>query len=98
MQDLSNEEETLEMLMRVLEALVDRPADVLVEATVTDDGTTFKVTPHTSDLGKVIGLKGRMARTLRTILQAVATKHGTRYTLNIVDQRKIIESTAGGAR
>ena len=63
--DLENEQEALEMLMRVTEALVDRPTDLLIEATVTDFGTTFKASPHPDDLGKLIGKSGRMARALR---------------------------------
>jgi predicted RNA-binding protein YlqC (UPF0109 family) len=86
--NLENEQEALEMLLRVTEALVDRPTDLLVEATVTDFGTTFKASPHPDDLGKLIGKSGRMARALRVILGAVAQKHGTRYVLDIVDTRR----------
>ena len=38
-----------------------------------------------SDIGKVIGKYGRIAKAMRTVLSASATKDGNRYTLDILD-------------
>ncbi|MBQ1949676.1 MAG: KH domain-containing protein, partial [Treponema sp.] len=38
-----------------------------------------------SDIGKVIGKYGRIAKAMRTVLSASATKDGKRYSLDILD-------------
>jgi predicted RNA-binding protein YlqC (UPF0109 family) len=70
----------------IVEALVDYPAQVEVDAHPEEDGSVqlrVKVAP--GDVGKVIGKQGRTARSLRVILLGAATKRRKKYSLNIIE-------------
>jgi predicted RNA-binding protein YlqC (UPF0109 family) len=77
------EVEVYEMLLVVARSLVDRPDDVKITMASDREGTVFTLEPHPSDLGKLIGSKGRTARALRVILAANAAKLRRRLCLNI---------------
>src|SRR4030095_8090452 len=55
--------------------LVDDPNNVRVEETVEDNKITIRLHVSRNDLGKVIGKQGRTAKSIRTLLTAVAAKH-----------------------
>lgn len=70
----------------IVKYLVDNPADVVVEQTITEDkkiSLTLRV--KREDVGKVIGKKGKTAISIRTLLTAVAAKEGKRAVLEILD-------------
>lgn len=69
----------------IAKALVDNPDGVRVEFIERDDGGTVELRVGEGDLGKVIGKQGRTARSIRTILGAVGTKHQKRVTLEILE-------------
>ena len=77
-----------ELLHRILVALVDRPDDVQVTSTDTEQGTTFLVTVAPTDVGKVIGKGGRTAESLRYLLSAFGMKSKVRYSLDIKVSRQ----------
>ena len=60
-----------ELVEFLVRSLVDRPEEVSVNAE--------------DDIGKVIGKQGRIAKAIRTILSACATKDGKRASLEILD-------------
>ena len=66
-------------------ALVDAPDEVFVEAFDEEGQIVLELEVAENDLGKVIGRQGRMARSLRTILSAAASKTRKRYQLEIVE-------------
>ena len=66
-------------------ALVDDPAQVEVSEAGDDANKILKLKVAKSDLGKVIGKKGRTARALRTVLGAAAQKVNKRFTLEILE-------------
>lgn len=80
---MEEQQAALQMMLCVTECLVDHPEKLVVEATVSNTGTAFVVTPHPEDVGKLIGKAGRTARAIRTILSGVSMNHKTRYTLDI---------------
>jgi hypothetical protein len=73
------------LMTHVAKALVDAPDEVEVEAFDEGDHMVLELVVAESDLGKVIGRQGRMARSLRTILGAAALKTRKRYQLEIVE-------------
>ena len=77
------EVEVYEMLLAVARSLVDRPGDVKITMASDQESTVFTLEPHPSDLGKLIGSKGRTARAMRVILAANAAKLRRRLCLNI---------------
>ena len=74
-----------DLITEIVKALVDQPDQVSV--TVTESGQTvmLEIRVADSDLGKVIGKKGRNADAIRTILGAAAGKTRKRYILEIIE-------------
>lgn len=66
-------------------ALVDDPSQVEVSESGDDQARVVKLKVAKSDLGKVIGKKGRTARALRTVLAAAAQKTNVRASLEIIE-------------
>ena len=62
-----------ELLEILSKNLVDSPESVSVEERVDDDGTIIlELTVAESDMGKVIGKQGRIAKAIRTVVKAAA--------------------------
>lgn len=74
-----------ELLEYLAGSLVDSKDEVRVEAV--EDGETLNLALHVSksELGKVIGKQGRIARALRILVRASAVRAGKRATVDIVD-------------
>ncbi len=66
--------------------LVLRPEAVEVKQNTTDQLTTFELRVAKEDLGRVIGKQGRTAKSLRTILNAAASRIQHKATLEIVEE------------
>ncbi|ABZ94119.1 KH domain-containing protein [Leptospira biflexa] len=69
----------------IVTSLVDQPDQVAVNQVPGEEETVIELRVAPKDLGKVIGKNGRIAKSLRTVLQAAGTKQGKNYTLEIVD-------------
>lgn len=79
-------ENVQDLVTEIAKALVDRPEEVEVEVMDGDeDDTVLELYVAPEDVGKVIGKQGRTARSLRTLLNAVGTRHHRRYTLEIIE-------------
>lgn len=69
----------------VARALVDNPDGVEVNMIEGEKSTILELRVASGDIGKVIGKHGRIAKAIRTILSATATKTGKRVVLEILD-------------
>lgn len=78
-------QDMVEFVEYVARALVDEPEAVDVHAIEGAETIAVELTVAEHDLGKVIGRQGRMARSLRTLLSALATKHQRRVVLDILE-------------
>ena len=58
---------------------------VSVQEVEGEKSTVIELRVAPSDIGKVIGKYGRIAKALRTVLSASATKTGKRYSLEILE-------------
>ena len=74
-----------ELLAYLARELVDEPDAVRVEAEERDDVLVLHLHVAPGDVGKVIGRQGRIARALRTLVRASATRDDRRVLLEIVD-------------
>jgi len=81
-----------QLMIEIVQALVDDPAAVKVEAIVDGDTTVLRLEVAPSDIGKVIGKQGRTARSLRTILGAASMKFKHRFALDIVEADDDLEN------
>ena len=76
------EKELVEFLVK---SLVDKPDEVNVNVVEGEKSTVIELRVAESDIGKVIGKQGSIAKAIRTILSASATKDGKRAVLEILD-------------
>ncbi len=74
-----------ELVSYMAKALVDDPEGVEVNIIEGEKSTILELKVAPSDIGKVIGKHGRIAKAIRTILGAAATKTGKRVVLEILD-------------
>ena len=74
-----------ELVEFVVKSLVDAPDEVSVNVIEGEKSTILELKVAQDDVGKVIGKQGRIAKAIRTILSASATRDGKRATLEILD-------------
>ena len=71
------------MLQHVARQLVDDPASVDVSEEIDGDFIKLHLRVAESDVGKVIGRGGRIAKAIRALLKVMATRDGTKVNLEI---------------
>lgn len=74
-----------ELIEYIVRSLVDEPDKVELNAIEGEKATVLELRVAGSDIGRVIGRQGRIAKALRTILSATSTKTGKRASLEILD-------------
>ena len=74
-----------ELVEVIAKALVDHPEEVVV--TEKKDGADYLIELHvaSSDMGKVIGKQGRIAKSLRSAVKAAASRENARADVEITD-------------
>lgn len=66
--------------------LVDNPDEVEVaELEGAGNASVLELTVHADDVGKVIGKRGRMIRSIRTLSKAAGQREGKNYSVEVVD-------------
>lgn len=74
-----------EVLEIIAKALVDNPDQVdITEIGNEDSTTTLELRVAESDMGKVIGKQGRIAKALRTVVKAAASRENKKVSVDIV--------------
>ena len=74
-----------EILQTIIKNLVDNPD--AVEINQVDEATSivFEIKVAEEDMGKVIGKQGRIAKSIRTVMKAVAAKEHQKVTVEFMD-------------
>ncbi|MBQ5780436.1 MAG: KH domain-containing protein [Spirochaetaceae bacterium] len=75
----------IEFIEFLAKSLVSNPDKVQVSQRQGENGMVVQLSVDAGDVGRVIGKQGRIARAMRTLLNAVNTHDGMRYSLEIVD-------------
>jgi uncharacterized protein len=73
-----------EFLLYMIKALVDEPDQVEINVVEGEKSTIFELKVAQPDIGKVIGKNGRIAKAIRTLLNAAIAKSGKRISLDIL--------------
>lgn len=73
-----------ELVEVVAKALVDHPEEVVVTQKEEGRNTVIELHVAPSDMGKVIGKQGRIAKAIRTVVKAASTKDNERVDVEIV--------------
>ncbi len=72
-----------ELVEVITKALVDDPESVVVTEREEKKATVLEVRVADSDMGKVIGKQGRIARALRTVVKAAASREDKKVIVDI---------------
>jgi len=73
-----------ELVQVIAMALVDHPEEVVVTETETEKAVVVELRVAPDDMGKVIGKQGRIAKSIRTLVKAAATKDDRKVVVEIV--------------
>ncbi len=74
----------IELVEAIVKPLVDKPEEVQVKEIPGKQGTVIELRVAPDDMGKVIGKQGRIAKALRTVVKAAATKANKKVVVEIV--------------
>jgi predicted RNA-binding protein YlqC (UPF0109 family) len=76
----------LELIKFVVESFAEKKE--LIEYNVAEDGNTVNVTItlESSDMGKVIGRQGKIAKALRTLVRNGQQKENKKYNIEIIER------------
>ena len=80
-----SKESVVELVELIAKALVDNPDKVEVTSVEGGRSQILELSVDPSDLGKVIGKKGRTAKSIRTLLGAAGVKLDRRLQLEILE-------------
>ncbi len=75
----------VDLVALIARSLVDQPDKVVVQEVPGDRFPRIELSVAREDIGKVIGKDGRTAQSIRTVLNAAASKAGRRAHLDILD-------------
>jgi predicted RNA-binding protein YlqC (UPF0109 family) len=65
--------------------LVDEPAAVAIDTSETRHGIKLSLRVAPDDMGKVIGRRGRVAQSIRSVVRAAGARDGVDVIVDIVD-------------
>ena len=68
----------------IAKALVEHPEDVTVTEVEKDGSTVLELRVNKDDMGKVIGKQGRIAKAIRTVVKAAASREDKRVVVEII--------------
>ena len=76
-----------ELVLYLARSLVNNPDAVEVKETEGETASVLELKVAKEDLGRIIGKQGRTAKSIRTILNAAASRTNRRIILEIVEEK-----------
>lgn len=76
----------------IVKSIVAHPEDVSIEKSLDEKGVLIQLIVHKEDIGRVIGQRGQIAQSIRTLLRALAYHNDARYALKVIDVDKLEEA------
>ncbi|HAV91225.1 MULTISPECIES: KH domain-containing protein [Eubacterium] len=73
-----------ELVEVIAKSLVDSPDQVVVTETVEGDTIKVELKVADDDMGKVIGKQGRIAKAIRSVVKAAASKGDKKVIVDII--------------
>ena len=73
-----------EVLETIAKALVENPDDVSVTEVQGEQSVILELRVNKDDMGKVIGKQGRIAKAIRTVVKAAASREDKHVVVEIV--------------
>lgn len=72
-----------ELLKIIAQGLVEKPEEVSVTTQETDSEIVCNLKVADTDMGRVIGKQGRIAKAIRTLMRSAATKQNKKISVEI---------------
>ena len=72
-----------ELVEVIAKALVENPDEVVVTESVKEDEVVIELKVAPSDMGKVIGKQGRIAKAIRSVVKAAASRDDKKVIVEI---------------
>ncbi|MFW5981962.1 MAG: KH domain-containing protein [Halanaerobiaceae bacterium] len=72
-----------ELVETIAKSIVDQPDQVFINEVEGEKSVILEVSVADNDMGKIIGKQGRIARAIRTVVKAAATKEGKKVIVDI---------------
>ena len=72
-----------ELVEVIAKALVDNPEEVVVTESMKGEDTLIELKVSPADMGKVIGKQGRIAKAIRSVVKAAASKEDNKVIVEI---------------
>ena len=76
-----------ELVQYLAKSLVNKPDAVEVKETEGDTASVLELKVAKEDLGRIIAKQGRTAKSIRTILNAAASRTNRKVVLEIVEEK-----------
>ena len=73
-----------EIVEIIAKSLVDNTSAVVINEKEEDNVVIYELHVATEDMGKVIGKQGRIAKALRTVVKAAATREDKKVNVEII--------------
>lgn len=78
----------LELVKYIVNQFAEKPDEVEYDVKENDRGTEITVILSDSDIGKVIGRQGKIAKAMRTIVKAAGAKENKKYSVEIKEREQ----------
>ena len=72
-----------DLLYYIVNALVDHPEAIVIKEVQKENELILELTLDPSDMGKVIGRQGRIAKAIRTLVKTAAIRENIRVNVDI---------------
>ena len=73
-----------ELVEVIAKALVEKPDEVVVTETAEGNSVLVELRVAPSDMGKVIGRQGRIAKAIRSVVKAASSKEDKKVVIEII--------------
>jgi predicted RNA-binding protein YlqC (UPF0109 family) len=74
-----------DLIKVIAKALVRNPDQVSVTESVDKETITYELHVASEDMGKIIGKQGRIAKALRTVVKAAASRENKKVMVEIIE-------------
>ena len=78
----------LDLVKYVVEQFAEHKDEIEYQVNESEKGTEIVVLLEESDMGKVIGKQGKIAKALRTLVRCASAKEGKKYNIDIKEKAK----------
>ncbi|AZO95592.1 KH domain-containing protein [Iocasia frigidifontis] len=75
-----------ELVETIARSIVDYPDMVHINEVEGEKSVILEISVADDDMGKIIGRQGRIARAIRTVVKAAATKEGKKVIVDIQEK------------